>query len=157
MATWYANYVPLPTAALLLFQVHNKTLQPILHFKLGTTSLTCQPLAACQLLLVQSLSYLKTQLKFHLHNNLPICLKFSHQIQPNTLKLQAYTEKGRINHYLMHTSLWIIKESVEIEQIAYHCDYRFAPKLKYSVVEAFTYVVQDNVTLAITFEHTPSL
>ena len=41
MTTWYANYVPLPIAALLLFQVHNETLQPILHFKLGTTSLTC--------------------------------------------------------------------------------------------------------------------
>ena len=41
MAKWYANYVPLPTVALLLFQVHNETLQPTLHFKLGTTSPTC--------------------------------------------------------------------------------------------------------------------
>ena len=57
----------------------------------------------------------------------------------------------------MHIGLWIIRESVETELIAYHGDYRFAHKLKYPVVEAFTYVVQDNVTLAITFEHTPSL
>ena len=41
MATWYANYVPLPIAALLLFQVHNETLRPILYFKLSMTSLTC--------------------------------------------------------------------------------------------------------------------
>ena len=56
----------------------------------------------------------------------------------------------------MHIGLWIIRESVETEQIAYHGDYRFAPKLKYPAVEAFTYVVQDSVTLAITSEHAPS-
>ena len=39
MATWYASYVPLSTVAPLFFQVHSETLQPILHFKLGTTSL----------------------------------------------------------------------------------------------------------------------
>ena len=55
-----------------------------------------------------------------------------------------------------HTGLWIIRESVEAEQIAYHGDYRFTLKLKYLAVEAFTHVVQDCVTLAITFEHVPS-
>ena len=55
-----------------------------------------------------------------------------------------------------HTGLWIIRESVEAEQIAYHGDYRFAPELKYPAVEAFTHVIQDCVTLAITFEHAPS-
>ena len=52
-----------------------------------------------------------------------------------------------------HIGLWIIRESVEAEQIAYHGDYRFAPELKYLVVEAFTHFVQDCVTLAVTFEH----
>ena len=55
-----------------------------------------------------------------------------------------------------HIGFWIIKESVEAEQIAYHGDYRFAPELKYLAIEAFTHVVQDCVTLAITFEHVPS-
>lgn len=56
----------------------------------------------------------------------------------------------------MHTGLWIIKESVEAEQIAYHGDYRFALELKYPAVEAFTHVVQECVTLVITCEHAPS-
>ena len=55
-----------------------------------------------------------------------------------------------------HTGLWIIRESVEAEQIAYHGDYRFAPELKYPTVETFTHVVHDCVTLAITFEHASS-
>ena len=54
-----------------------------------------------------------------------------------------------------HTGLWIIRESVEAEQIAYHGDYRFAPEFKYPAIEAFTHVVQDCVTLAITFKHAP--
>ena len=44
----------------------------------------------------------------------------------------------------------------ERENYAYHGDYRFAPKLNYHIIEAFTHVVQDCVTLAITFEHVPS-
>ena len=56
-----------------------------------------------------------------------------------------------------HTGLWIIRESVEVEQIAYHGDYRFAPELKYSAVEAFIHIVQDYVTQTITFEHAPNL
>ena len=55
-----------------------------------------------------------------------------------------------------HTGFWIIRESVEAEQIAYHGDYRFAPELNYPAVETFTHVVQDCVTLVITFEHAPS-
>ena len=55
-----------------------------------------------------------------------------------------------------YTGLWIIRESVEAEQIAYQDDYRFAPELKYPTVETFIHVVQDCVTLAITFEHAPS-
>ena len=52
-----------------------------------------------------------------------------------------------------HIGLWIIRESVEAEQIAYQGDYKLAPELKYLVVEAFTHVVQDCVTLGVTFEH----
>ena len=44
----------------------------------------------------------------------------------------------------------------ERENYAYHSDYRFAPELNYRAVEAFTHVVQDRVTLPITFEHVPS-
>ena len=44
----------------------------------------------------------------------------------------------------------------EKENYAYHGDYRFAPELNYHAVEAFTHVIQDRVTLAITFEHVPS-
>ena len=44
----------------------------------------------------------------------------------------------------------------ERENYAYHGDYRFAPELNYRAVEAFTPVVQDRVTLPITFEHVPS-
>ena len=44
----------------------------------------------------------------------------------------------------------------ERENYAYHGDYRFAPELNYRAVEAFTHVVQDRVTLPITFEHVPS-
>ena len=41
----------------------------------------------------------------------------------------------------------------ERENYAYHGDYRFAPELNYHIIEAFTHVVQDCVTLAITIEH----
>ena len=44
----------------------------------------------------------------------------------------------------------------ERENYAYHGDYRFAPKLNYHAVEVFTHVVQDCVTLAISFEHVHS-
>ena len=37
----------------------------------------------------------------------------------------------------------------------YHGNYRFTPELNYHAVEAFTHVVQDCVTLAITFKHAP--
>ena len=39
----------------------------------------------------------------------------------------------------------------------YHGNYWFAPELNYHAVEAFTHVVQDCVTLAITFEHVSNL
>ena len=58
---------------------------------------------------------------------------------------------------MKHTGLWIIRESVEAEQIAYQGDYRFVPELKYLAVEAFTHIVQYCVTLVITFEHAPSI
>jgi len=40
--------------------------------------------------------------------------------------------------------------------MAYHGDCRFIPKFNYPIVEVFTHVVQDCVTLTITSEHMPS-
>ena len=45
----------------------------------------------------------------------------------------------------------------ERENYAYHGDYKFAHELNYHAVKAFTYVVQDFVTLAIAFEHVPNI
>ena len=45
MATWYANYVPLPTATIHLFQVHSETLQP--HSSLHTWYEQLNMLATC--------------------------------------------------------------------------------------------------------------